>query len=257
VRQIDVAPEVAAELGAEQIERLAGDAWDRAIPCWECGQDLAPAEPAAVLLIQPVDYGQGTVRFAVHAHRGCAISEIRKVTMAELAARNALDAEESDAPDVDVVATLWKYGQGTGRFTVYPLVMFSYRGDLTEIGGGPERQDLLVSAFLAEGWHLVTGLDRTYPRAPAGWRLRYFGTREAGQLDLFSHRGLETSTTVHPERRWRLAVAEARMALVVHGSQYLADWATKGPAAVNEAVRAGSLVAAIVPVELHSPADLV
>jgi len=245
---------VAAELGSTQMARLASEVWDRPVQCWECRRKLDPAEPAAVLLILPEDYGLGTVRFGVHAHPGCARSEIRKTTVAELVARRLLSPDEpEDEPDVDVVATVWEYGEkGTEQFRAYPLVMLSYRSDLLAAGGGAERQDLLVSGLLAEGWHLVDGLDRTYPRAPAGYRLRFTdcGPGEPGQLELISHRGLETSATVQPGRYWKPMVAEARMALVVHGSQYLADWATAGRAAAQDAARSGALVGGIVPAEL-------
>jgi hypothetical protein len=45
MRSVRFAPDVAELLGATQIARLASDAWDETVQCWDCGQPVLPGDP--------------------------------------------------------------------------------------------------------------------------------------------------------------------------------------------------------------------
>lgn len=255
MRQVEIAAEVAAELGAEQVARLTDGTWDERVQCWDCGGWIEAAEPAAVLLLETE--GTGPVRFGTFAHPSCGRSEIRAVSAAEMAANKAAAAQdpEDTGSSLDAVATVWPLGE-----SAYPVVLFSYRGDVLR-HGGPERQDGLVAALLEHGWHLVTTLDTADHRAgPAGYRLRFTheqpNSTAPGLLELINPHGqVETTVHIQPAGYWRPALVRTGRAMVVHGSRYLGDWASKGRRAVKHAARAGSLVGGIVPVELVGPGN--
>lgn len=257
VRQVEIAPEVAALLGPEQCARLSSDDWDQPVQCWECDGWLAPAESAVVLILRRVDLGQGTIRFAVHAHPRCADSEVREVTLAELQARDAelgLDAADSGT-SVDVVATVWDLGNGAG----YPVVLISFQTEVM-IEAGPERMDAVVSALLRLGWHLVSHMDQPPPSGPEGYRLRFTHAEghaaAAGLVELIDPAGeVETSAYVQPGRFWRPGALRTGRSVVILGSRYLTEWATRGRGAVKRAARAGALVGGVVPVDLVGPGN--
>ncbi|MFK0250174.1 hypothetical protein ACIQUM_36195 [Amycolatopsis azurea] len=160
-----------------------------------------------------------------------------------------------DAGDVDVVAMIWTYGEGAAA-RAYPLVLLSFRTAEPATRHGPDTRDPRLASLLAEGWDLVTDLNRNYPRAPAGYGLRFIhtGPGRRGRLELTTPRGLEAAAEIVPGPRWIPAAQEAGVAALVLGTQYLTDWEAHpaAPPALKQALRDGALVAAAVPLETRT-----
>ncbi|MBE1580517.1 hypothetical protein ACFORH_39070 [Amycolatopsis roodepoortensis] len=160
-----------------------------------------------------------------------------------------------DASGVDVVAMCWTYGEGTAA-RAYPLVMLSYRAELPATWHGPDRRDSRLAALLAEGWDLVTDLNRNYPAAPAGYGLRFThtGPGRRGRLEFTTPRGPEADTEILPGPRWISAAQEAGMAALILGTRYLTDWESHSgaPPALKQALLDGALAAAVVPIETRT-----
>lgn len=258
VREVQISAEVAAVLGGEQCARLRGEDWNVRVQCWDCDGWLEPDDPAVVLVLAPDDdVAGGVVEFAVHAHCTCARSEIRRLAAAELKARRDGRGTETDgSTDIQMVATVWD----TGRGTAYPAVLISYNAEMMFNPGSVERIDAIVTALLAQGWHLVTDLSAPAPAGPAGWQLRFThdeGHASApGLLELIEPGyGVVTAAHVEPARLWRPAVLRTGTAVVIHGSRYLTEWQTRGRTAVKRAARSGALVGGIIPVTLHGPGN--
>ncbi|WP_394622337.1 hypothetical protein JNUCC0626_50240 (plasmid) [Lentzea sp. JNUCC 0626] len=251
MRPVEISPDVAGVLGPELVDRMTSDAWDQVVQCWECGRLLPPEEPAAVLLLWPVDAAAGTVQLPVQVHQNCARSEIRRTTVAELQARTVSQPAGPDA-DLDVVATMWDLGDGTG----YPALFISFRDEVL-LGDGPERIDGVVAALTMFGWHPVDALAVVPGLAPHGWRAR-FGIVDfeagRGRLELINPGGeVETEATVYDAQGWLLAVQQLGGSAVIMGSKYLSNWLIEGAVvAADRAARNGRLVGGIVPVTLHS-----
>jgi hypothetical protein len=251
MRPVEIFPDVAGVLGPELVDRMTGDAWDEVVQCWECGQLLLPDEPAAVLLLWPVDAAGGTVQLPVQVHRNCARSEIRRTTVAALRARTAPQLAGPDA-DLDVVATVWDLGDGTG----YPALFISFREEIL-LGEGAERVDGVVAALTMSGWHPVGTLGVVPAAAPPGWHALF------GVIDLDSGRGhlevinpggeVETEASVYDAQGWLLAVQQLGGSAVFMGSRYLSNWLIEGPVAGAErATRTGRLVGGLVPVRWYA-----
>lgn len=243
MRQVEISPDVAGLLGAEQCNRMRSAEWDQVVQCWDCSDWMQPGEPATVLVL---DRGNG-LRHVVHAHPACSSSEIRMLTEQELDARRASGPPADGTTDVQVVAVVWDTGRGTG----YPALMVSYAEEI--LSPGPERTDMVVGTLLHLGWHLGTDLSEPPPAGPRGWRLRatvLAGERD-GLVELVDDGRLATSATVALPRAWSTAVARTGLVAVFHGSRYLVDWETRGRAAVKRAARNGSLVGGVIPAELR------
>jgi hypothetical protein len=255
MRPVKIASDVAAVLGSELVERMSSDSWDQVVQCWECGRLLGPDEPAAVLLLWPVDAGEGTLRIPVQVHQDCARSEIRRTTVAELRDRTAQQPAGPDT-DLDVVATVWDLGNGTG----YPALFISFRGEVL-LGDGAERVDGVVAVLTMSGWHPVTALDVVPAHAPRGWQARFtVADVEAGRghLELINPGGeVETEASVHDAQGWLLAVQQLGGSAVFMGSRYLSNWLAEGTnAAAVRAVLDGRLVGGILPTSVYSAPKL-
>jgi hypothetical protein len=250
MRAVEIAPEVAELLGPDLTARLNSENWNQTVQCWDCGQLLPPSDPAVVLVIWPVDFGAGGLQHAVHAHPGCSRSEVRRMTVAELDARPRRTAETGPDADVDVVATVWDHGDGSG----YAAVLISFRDEIQlEVGG--ERVDGAVAGLSAAGWQPTRDLSVPPAARPPGWRLRCTITDvQAGHgvLELINAAGqVETVATIYDSLAWMAGAHQAREAVVVMGSRYLADWITEGhQGAAEQAARGGRVVAGVVPVQL-------
>lgn len=261
-RTVHIADDVAAALGPEQVARLTGPEWiDQRVQCWECDGWMETGEDVAVLLVRVTDLVDpdtgASTSFALHSHPACSPSKILVTTEAEIRARRgALATQRDEGDDVDAVATVFD----TGRGSAYPVVMFSYRTELIADSPGPERVDLVVSGLMSFGWHLVSNLADPPGPGPAGFRLRFTHERPApaspGVLELLDPAGqVETAVEVTPGRYWRPGVAISGQTVLLQGSRYLTDWERRGRAGVKAAVRAGSIVGGIVPVELRGPGN--
>jgi hypothetical protein len=256
MRSVQIAPDVADLLGATQTARLASDAWDETVQCWDCGQPVLPGDPAAVLVICAVDAGASNLQFAVHTHPACAGSEVRRMTIAELRARPEFpdDTATSLDADLDVAATLWVRGDGSA----YPAVFISFRAEVL-LDAGDEPRDGVVAGLTAIGWHPTRTPDDVPPAAPAGWWIR-FGVVDVeaglGLLELINPAGqVETEARVQDALPWLAAVYRSGATAVFQGSRYLAPpvWLAEGTiAAARQAAHAGRLVGGTLPVHLHS-----
>lgn len=247
MRTVDIHPAVAGVLGAEQVTRLRSQTWDERLQCWECDRWLDAIEPAAVLVLDVVDVGQ---RFAVFTHPGCAASQVRASSTAEIRARRT-DRVDTDGQgpdegtDVDVVTTVWPAAAGP-----WPVLMISLHQDVPLDQGGPDRVDALVAALTGIGWHPVITLDAPPAQGPTGYRVRF--VEPAGLVEVVDPTGqVETSGHVDAPQQWRTAVIHAGGRTgVLMGSRFLTHWDQHGPAGVESAVRAGLLVGGVVPVDL-------
>lgn len=251
MRTVEIAPDVAELLGPDLFARLNSGSWDQTVQCWDCGGLLLPSDPAVVLVIWPVDFGAGTLQYAVHAHPGCSRSQVRRMTVAELDARPRWTVDTGPDADVDVVTTLWDGGDGTG----YAAVLISFRDEIVlDLDG--ERVDGVVAGLSAAGWQPTSDLNVPPTARPEGWLLRFTVTdvdAGRGMLELINPAGqVETEASVYDSLVWLLYVHQARSAVIVMGSRYLADWITEGhQRAAEQAAHAGRLVAGVVPVELR------
>jgi hypothetical protein len=250
MRPVEISPDVADVLGPELVDRMSSDSWDQVVQCWECGRLLPPDEPAAVLLLWPVDAGEGAFRLPVQVHQGCARSEIRRTTVAELRAQAAQRPTGPDA-DLDVVATVWNLGDGTG----YPALFISFREEIL-LGDGAERVDGVVAVLTTYGWHPVRALGVVPELAPRGWHGRFTITdlgAGRGHLELINPGGeVETEASVYDAQGWLLAVQQLGGSAVFMGSRYLSNWLVEGAVvAADRAALAGRLVGGLVPVTLH------
>lgn len=250
MRPVEISPDVADILGPELLARLTSDSWNEVAPCWECGRLLPPDAPAAVVLLWPVDAGQGTYRVPVHVHQGCGRSEIRRMTVAEIQVRRETQPDGPDA-NLDAVATVWDLGDGTG----YPALLLSFREEVL-LGDGSDRVDGVVVVLAAAGWHRIDALGEVPGVGPPGWQARFAVTdAEAGRglLELINPAGeLESAAEVYDAQAWLLAVSRVGASAVFMGSRYLSNWLTEGTVAgVEHASRAGRLVGGMVPVALH------
>lgn len=264
-RTVSIAPEVVEQIGAEQAARMTGPQWTDRVQCWECGRWIEPTEDVAVGIMrvteieESVRTGTGGAAFGIHSHPACLPSQVLVLTMEELEAREAEfgDDEPDHEPQVDVVATVFESGQGD---TGYPVVLVSYRTDLIVDGTGPDRVDLLTSALIGRGWHPITTLAAPPGPGPAGYKVKFVHTDLAagapGVLSVIDPAGnVETTAHVTPTRLWRPGVARTGRTVLIQGSRYLTDWATRGRAGVKAALRAGLLVGGVVEVDLDGPGD--
>lgn len=245
VREIEISPQVAARLGAEQVARFEDPSWSGPLQCWDCSGTVEPGEPASIVLVVPSDAGV-ELAFAQPAHRRCSPSVVKSYTLAELQAR-AQQRGQSPAPDdsaglgeVEAVAVVC-----TDARPAFPALFFSYQHDLVLLDTA-DRTDLLVSEFIRQGWHLTGTLDAPPPAGPAGAAARIGIGDGVAAVAVDGPYG-RTDVTVAAPRLWYPAVRATGALAVFHGSRYLHEWERRGTAVLDEAVRAGSLVGGTVP----------
>ncbi|MFE2755669.1 hypothetical protein ACFXGA_27080 [Actinosynnema sp. NPDC059335] len=260
-RTIHTAPEVAELLGTEQLARMRGPDRPARVQCWKCGVRIDAAEDVAVSVLRVVDPaakpGVGTVSAAVQTHPACLPSLVLEVTPAQLAriqaaARPPADEgqDHDDEADLDLLATI----AGSAE-RPYPLLLLSYRSDVTVERPAGDRVDLLTSTYLSAGWHPVTTLAEPPGPAPAGHRVLFhheLPDHDApGVLAVIGSHGVDTTAAVTPQELWRPLARAYGWTVVVHGTNYLAD----GPEGLERAVRSGLLVGGRVPVDLDGPGN--
>ncbi|SDN14537.1 hypothetical protein SAMN04488074_13643 [Lentzea albidocapillata subsp. violacea] len=261
-RTILISDEVGQELGQEQVARMHGPEWAQRVRCWECDQWIEATDEAAVLIVRVPELDEATaagLQTAVHAHPGCRSSQVLTLTLAEIdAIRGARQRPDEGGLDaVDVVATTFE----TRRGGIAPVVLLSYRADLTVAGAGPDRVDLLTTSMLAVGWHPITSASEPPGPGPDGYRVRFRHDRRdpaaPGVLEVLDPLGqVGTEAYVQPTGLWRPAVVRTGRTVLIQGSQYLTDWQTTGQAGVNRAVQAGLLTGGVVPVDLDGPGNV-
>ena len=149
----------------------------------------------------------------------------------------------------------------TGRGSDYPVVLLSYRSDLTLGEPRAERVDLLTTEMLARGWEQIISVTEPPGPGPHGYSVRFRHDRAnpsaPGLLEVVDPFGaVETEAYVQPTGLWRPAVVRTGRTVLMQGSQYLNEWQTKGRAGVKRAVRAGLITGGVVPVELAGPGNV-
>jgi hypothetical protein len=249
MREVQISPQVAELLGAEEIRRLTSDVWDVPVQCWECGEQLTAGEPVSLLVVVPTDVDN--LAFAVHAHPACSDSAVKRYSATQIRARFPLPADDDREDDVEAVALVWTTSAGAG----YPALFLSYRAEVL-LADRPERTDALVSGLIREGWHLASTLDAPPPAGPPGVRLRFALDPAAGVgvAELLGTDGaVETAVTVTVPLLWYPALRAGGQVAVFHGSRYLQHWQDRGPTVLSDAARAGVLVGGLIPAELHWP----
>ena len=245
-RRIEIAPEIEAVLGAEQVTRMREPGWGAEARCWECGARLDDNEPATILLLRPRDVSQLT--FAVCAHPQCSSSQIREPSREEIQAHRARLEGVDDTPGsrVDVVTAVWDTGEET-----HAVVAVSYPQEIIT-GAGPERTNLLISLLLGRGWHLAGDVVAPPGPAPNGWELRFTPSSDSedsvGLLEIVDPaHGVTTSAITQPAPLWRPAIARTGKAIVYMGPGFLSNRRIDGIAAIEHAAHTGSLVGAVLP----------
>jgi len=266
-RTVTIASGVTEHLGAEQVARLRGPQWAQPVQCWQCDQWIPTDHDAAVLFLRVAELLDEPRRkgssFALWAHPDCLSSQVLVLTLeqirahrAALAAAGAEAGPAEDTDDVQVVATTIPTPQGDAA---YPAVLVSFRVDLAlDEPDMTDRVDLVAAALIGYGWHPITTLAAPPAPGPDGYRVRFRyegpGAAAPGVVEVIDPLGqIETSARVDPDGWWRPSVEHLGATVLLLGSQYLVDWANTGLDGVRDAVRAGTLVGGLVPVELVGP----
>ena len=238
VRDLTVADDVAALVGAEDLRQLAAGVGPTGVSeCVTCraGIDADAAASVVAVTVGPL------VTVARLAHRGCSPSGVVELPVDEL----GLTPEQlaalvaGDVSDATARALLLPHAAG-GR----PCLLVELHGGLATPADEGERVDLVVSGLLRRGLHLHARLGHLPPAAP-GWRVDLgTGTARIGQPD----GGALYEGTLSLPSAWADGVAGlgGRCVLLTGTIRRGAD--TGLVTALQSAARDGTLVAGLVDV---------
>lgn len=257
-RAVHTTPEVVELVGSEQLARHSEPGRTGPVQCWRCGHAVAADQDVALSVLRVLDpeapAGAGAVSYVVHSHPTCGASMVLELTPAQLAQlRELWRAADGDATGIDDLDVRVAVG-GTSE-QPYPLVLVSFRADMTVEQPGPDRVDLVATVLTEAGWQPVFTLVTPPAPGPHGYRLRFHAETDdgnaSGLLEVLGPDGVETAATVEPTQLWRQLVHHHGWAVLVQGSNYL----NAGQEGVERAVRSGLLVGGRVPVDLDGPGN--
>ncbi|NUT51273.1 MAG: hypothetical protein HOV94_28820 [Saccharothrix sp.] len=250
-RTVHTTPEVVELIGAEQLARHGEPDRSGAVQCWRCGHAVTAEQDVALSVLRVVDpdapAGAGALSYVVHSHPACGDSMVLEFTPDQFERLREQWRAADDIADVeglDVRAAV----AGTPE-RPYPLVLISFRAELTVEQPGPDRVDLVAAVLNRAGWHPVLTLAEP---APPGYRLRLHvdpADEDApGLLEVHGPHGVETAAMLTPTPLWRQLVRHHGWGVLIQGSNYLHT----GQQGLEQAVRSGLLAGGRLPIELTS-----
>uniref|UniRef100_UPI003F49AA74 hypothetical protein n=1 Tax=Amycolatopsis sp. CA-151526 TaxID=3239921 RepID=UPI003F49AA74 len=240
-RAWSIAPDVAEQLGPEQLDRMHGPGWDTALPCSFCGQKVPPDVPTAAIVLE---IEGSPVATALWAHEPCHASQVLRMTLDEARARfPALNA--AGGSDVEVWPSVMVVDD-EGHERALPMLTISYTTEARALGSGPESTNLVMASLLEQGWDLITSLEAGIDGGPRGWSVRCV-LRPDGQAEvsLVGPRGPQTVVTVALPGVWVTAADACGQVGVLQGSRL--------DGAIDSAIRDGRLTGGVVPVVVTKP----
>lgn len=230
----DIAPEVSALAGSQELRLLARMAADRPFECIMCGQEgtASKATAAAVIIRAPKPVRDGT---------GTTAPQNRDLVLLRLAHRSCVPSRVLDSDEVMEPGAA-SVGVSTAVLMVcgvpQPLLLLDFVSGLGAVVGPDDRVDLVVSNLLEAGMTLVSDLAAPLPRAP-GFSVRI----RRGKVSVWLPEGtalLEEGTVVRAPG-WRKAVKALGEITVLAGSGLGLNG---GADSLAEAVRAGHVAGA-------------
>lgn len=234
----DVAPEVAALAGDQQLRLLARQAATGPFECVACDREGTAGKTRTVAVAI-------RARKAVRGATGTTVSQDRDLTVVRLAHRSCLPSAVFDSGQVaepgDAAVNVT-----TGVLPVNgvprPLLLLDFVSSVGYPAGPHDRGDMLIDMLLEDGMTLVSDLRAPLPRAPQ------FTVRiRRGKLSVQcqGHKPLVEEMKVNKAPGWRKAVKDQGEVTVLAGSVLGLHAGFDGLA---EAVRAGQVAGARVSV---------
>lgn len=230
----DIAPEVRALAGGQELRLLARMAADGPFECIVCGQEetASKATAAAVIIRAPKPVPGGT---------GTTAPQNRDLILLRLAHRSCLPSQVLDSSEVmepGAASVSVSTAVQTVQGVLQPLLVLDFVSGLAAAAGPDERMDLIVGTLLKAGMTLVSDLATPLPGAP-GFSVRI----QRRKVSVWMPDGtplLEASTVVRAPG-WRKAVRDMGEITVLAGSGLGLHGGTEGLA---EAIRAGHVAGA-------------
>jgi hypothetical protein len=234
----DVAPEVAALVGDQELRLLARQAAAGPFECVACGREGTAGKAAtAAVAIRARRATRGT---------GSASPPGRELTLLRLAHTSCLRSQVIDSDEVlepgDAavnVSTAVLAGQGVPQ----PFLLLDFVSGISAAPAGPDgRSDMLISMLLEEGMTLVSDLQAPLPHAP---RLSVMIRRGKLSVQCQGRKPLVEEMKVIKAPGWRRAVKAQGEVTVLAGTALGLHAGFDG---LGEAVRAAHVAGARVSV---------
>jgi hypothetical protein len=234
----DVAPEVAALVGDQELRMLARMAATGPFECVACGREgtAGKATTAAVAI---------RARKTVRGGTGETVSPERDLTQLRLAHRSCLPSAVFESDQVmepgDAAVNVT-----TGMLAVegvpQPLLLLDFVSAVSTPSGPDGRADMLIGMLLETGMTLVSDLHAPLPRAP---RYSVKIRRRKLSVQCQGHKALVEEMKVNRAPGWRKAVEDQGEVTVLAGSVLGLHAGFDG---LTEAIRAGQVAGARVAV---------
>ncbi|MFI5614982.1 hypothetical protein [Amycolatopsis sp. NPDC051903] len=239
-RAWSIAPDVAEQIGPEQLRRMNDPEWDSLLMCSFCGEEVPSDVPAAAIVLE---ISGSSVAAALWAHETCHPSQILRLTSDEARVRFPA-LHEPGGSDVEVAGSVAVIDD-EGTELLHPMLTISYTTEVRDRGHA-ESTDLVTTALLRQGWNLITTLEEGFADGPRGWSV-YATPRPGGltEVCLMGPSGPETAATIELPELWFTAAAERGHVGVLQGPRL--GWEA-GTGALERAIRDGRLTGGVVPV---------